>query len=195
MDAAFSDFVKAAISFLVIMDPFVSAMYFLSISKKFKKSEKRAAVNSSTIIAGATLFAFLIAGPLALSLLGITLESFQVAGGIVLLVISMKFILGSLGDKEAVSRDTSIMIIGVPLITGPGVLTTAIILVSTYGILLTSAAALAALTAVWVIMRHAENIQKLIGWWGMEITSRIMGLLLAALAVEFMRKGVEAMLA
>ncbi|MBU0763069.1 MAG: MarC family protein [Candidatus Altiarchaeota archaeon] len=195
MEYLLTDFMKAAFAFLVIMDPFVSALYFLSISKKFKKREKTDAVNSATLIAGTTLFAFLIVGPLVLSVLGITLESFQVAGGLVLFIISVKFILGSMGEVDKVSKNTSIMVIGVPLITGPGVLTTTIMLVLEYGYLLTAAAAMTALSVVWIIMRHSERIEQLIGWWGMETTSRIMGLLLSALAVEFIKNGVTAMLA
>jgi multiple antibiotic resistance protein len=184
------------ISFLVIMNPFTSLAYFLSISKGFTSKEKADAINSATTIAGLTLFIFLVVGPLILNVLGISISSFQVAGGIVLLVISINFILGNLFDrKEEVSKDGSIMIIGVPLITGPGVLTTTIIMVGAYGYLETILAAVPALIVVWLILKMSEHIRRILGTKGMEISSRIMGLLLAAIAVEFIKKGILAIMA
>jgi multiple antibiotic resistance protein len=192
----FDVFGQIFISFLVIMNPFTSVAYFLSISKKFTAKEKANAINTATSIAGATLVVFLALGPLLLSVLGVSVSSFQVAGGIVLMVISINFILGNLFDrKEKVDRDASVMIIGVPLITGPGVLTTTMIMVGAYGYLPTLVAAVSALFVVWVILKMSEPIRSVLGEKGMEISSRIMGLLLAAIAVEFMKKGVLAILA
>jgi multiple antibiotic resistance protein len=192
----FDVFGQIFISFLVIMNPFTSVAYFLSISKKFTSKEKANAINTATSIAGATLVVFLALGPLLLSVLGVSVSSFQVAGGIVLMVISINFILGNLFDRRAeVDRDASVMIIGVPLITGPGVLTTTMIMVGAYGYLPTLVAAVSALFVVWAILKMSEPIRSVLGEKGMEISSRIMGLLLAAIAVEFMKKGVLAIMA
>jgi multiple antibiotic resistance protein len=194
----FDVFSQIFISFLVIMNPFTTAVYFLGISHKFTREEKAEAVNSATVIAGATLLIFLLIGPLLLSFLGVDISSFQVAGGIVLLLISINFIMGDLFDRkddEPKSRDASIMIIGVPLITGPGVLTTTMIMVQEYGRLETGVAAVFALVVVWAVLKLSEPLRKILGVRGMEISSRIMGLLLAAIAVEFMKRGILAIIA
>ncbi|MFH1054660.1 MAG: MarC family protein [Candidatus Altiarchaeota archaeon] len=179
------------ISFLVIMNPFTSVAYFLGISKKFTDKEKADAINHATEIAGITMLVFLVIGPVLLSILGVSISSFQVAGGIVLLVISINFILGNLYDKKReVDVDASIMIIGVPLITGPGVLTTTMIMVAEYGYIPSLIAAIFAIVVVWLILKMSEPLRILLGEKGMAISSRIMGLLLAAIAVEFIKKGI-----
>jgi multiple antibiotic resistance protein len=185
------EFFQVFFSFLVIMDPFASAVYFLNISKKFTEAEKKDAVNAATLVAGATLLLFLAVGPVLLSILGVSTGSFQIAGGVILFIISVNFVLGGVTEKERkLSRNASIMIIGVPLITGPGVLTTTIMMAGAYGHLITLSASAGALAVVWLILRLSERIHGLIGERGMEISSRIMGLLLAAIAVEFIKKGV-----
>ena len=85
-------------AFLIIMDPFVSALYFLGISKTFSRKEKRDAVNLSSMIAGITLVIFLFGGPVIL-IVGDKYPSFKIAGGLVLLIISIKFILGTATDR------------------------------------------------------------------------------------------------
>jgi len=187
----FENFNQIFTSFLVIMNPFTSLVYLLGISRDFTPDEKARAINSATFIAGATLVAFLLLGPIILSLLGVSMSSFQVAGGIVLLVISIRFMLGNrLSASDQGSKDSRIMIIGVPLITGPGVLTTTMIMVGSYGYLQSLAGALAALSIVWLTLKLSDRIGRLLGERGLEISSRIMGLLLAAIAVEFLKRGV-----
>jgi len=189
----FEPFSQVFFSFLIIMNPFTSMVYFLGISKGFTHKDKTSAINSATIIAGATLLVFLLIGPSLLSLLGVNVSSFQVAGGIILMVISIRFMIGARSlksDEGSVSRDASIMIIGVPLITGPGVLTTTIMMVGAYGYFMTLIASMAALAVVWMILNLSETISRVIGRKGIEISARIMGLLLAAIAVEFIKKGI-----
>lgn len=177
------------------MDPLPSAVYFLGISKRFSEKEKREAINFATFIAGFILVLFLIIGTLLLSILGITISSFQIAGGLILLLISIKYALGSfLTREELVTKDTSIIIIGVPLITGPGVLTTTIIMVGTYGHLLTFIGAMVALLVVWLILKCSRLIYSLMGERWIEIFSRLMGMLLVAIAVEFIKRGVLSIL-
>lgn len=187
------DLVKVFLAFLIIMDPFVSALYFMGISKEFSRKEKRDAVNLASLIAGITLAVFLFGGPLILRLLGISIPSFKVAGGLVLLIISVNFILGTATkqDQQKISKNAAIMIIGVPLITGPGVLTTIIILRQTYGLLTTSLGALASMVITWLFLMGADIVHWLLRDKGMEIASRIMGLLLAAIAVQFILGGIQ----
>ena len=83
------------------------------------------------------------------------------------------------------------MIIGVPLITGPGVLTTIIILRQGYGLLMTSLGALASLVITWLFLMGADIVHFLLRDKGMEIASRIMGLLLAAIAIQFILSGIQ----
>lgn len=187
------DFFKVFLAFLIIMDPFMSSLYFVGISRNFSRKEKWDAVNLSALIACFTLVLFLFGGPVILKLLGISIASFKIAGGIVLLIISIAFILGSSKEWEEkkISKDAAIMIIGVPLITGPGVLTTTIIMTGNYGLLVTSLAALASLAVTWLFLMGADLTHFLLRDKGMEIASRIIGLLLAAIAIQFILDGLQ----
>jgi multiple antibiotic resistance protein len=191
--AGIEQFIKVFLAFLIIMDPFVSALYFLGISKAFSRKEKRDAVNLASMIAGITLVIFLFGGPVILDLLGISIASFKIAGGLVLLIISIKFILGTATEQEQgkISKNAAVMIIGVPLITGPGVLTTIIILRQGYGLLMTSLGAFASLVITWLFLIGADIVHFLLRDKGMEIASRIMGLLLAAIAIQFILSGMQ----
>jgi multiple antibiotic resistance protein len=191
--AVIEQFIKVFLAFLVIMDPFVSALYFIGISKDFSRKEKRDAVNLASMIAGITLVVFLFGGPVILELLGISIPSFKIAGGLVLLIISINFILGTATkqDQGKISKNASVMIIGVPLITGPGVLTTIIILRHGYGLLMTSLGALASLVTTWLFLMGVDIVHFLLRDKGMEIASRIMGLLLAAIAIQFILDGFQ----
>ena len=80
--------------------------------------------------------------------------------------------------------------IGTPLLTGPGVITSTIILVQNYGIWIPFIAAILTLCITWLIFRYSTAIYKFIGEQGSEILSRVMGIILAAIAVEFIRKGI-----
>jgi multiple antibiotic resistance protein len=186
-------FIKVFLAFLIIMDPFVSALYFLGISKEFSRKEKRDAVNIASLIAGITLVIFLFGGPVILRLLGISVPSFKIAGGLVLLIISFNFILGTATeqDRQKISKNAAVMIIGVPLITGPGVLTTIIILRQAHGLLMTALGALASLVITWLFLMGADIVHFLLRDKGMEIASRIMGLLLASIAVQFILDGIQ----
>ena len=189
----FKEFVKVFLAFLIIMDPFVSGLYFLEISKGFTRKDKRDAINLASLIAGITLVIFLFGGPAILKLLGISISSFKIAGGLVLLIISISFILGTEMEqnRQKVSRNAAIMIIGVPLITGPGVLTTLIILREVHGILITSLGALASLVTTWLFLMATDGIHFLLRDKGMQIASRVMGLLLASIAIQFILSGIQ----
>lgn len=185
------------VTFFIIMDPFASGVYFLGISKKFTAKEKSDAINFATLIAGVTLIIFLVLGPHILNLLGISVSGFQIAGGIVLLVVALKFIMGTFYQhKEEYLEDkqTSIIIIGVPLITGPGVLTTTILMSHNYGFLITFIGAMIAIFGTWLFLKLSDRIYSIVGERNMEVFSRVFGLLLAAIAVEMMIKGLLSVL-
>ncbi|MFH1246798.1 MAG: MarC family protein, partial [Candidatus Micrarchaeota archaeon] len=96
-------------------------------------------------------------------------------------------------EKDVIKKvPPAALIIGTPLITGPGVITTTILLSGQYGILITGVAAFLALVASWLVLRYSHIITKVIGETGSELLSRIMGLLLVAVAAQFALTGIGA---
>jgi len=181
---------RAFVALFVIMDPFSSLPVFMSLTKNLRARERARAANKAALVAGATLVFFTIFGPILLEALGITVTSFQVAGGIMLFLVAIQFVLGiSFAKEENQKLDVAVVLIAVPLITGPGAMTTAIILSATLGLVPVILAVLFASFATLLVLRLANPLHNFIGVQGAEIMSRLMGLLLGAIAVEFIRNG------
>jgi len=183
-----SEIIPAFIALFIVMDPFTSVPVFISLTRRHSPGKKAEAARIAALVAAGVLVGFLLAGPLALSYLGIRFESFEIAGGILMLLISLSF---ALGIEYGKSEETPVeaVIIGVPLLTGPGVMLTSILLSSTYGIWNVMVAGLASCLASFLIITSSTRIYRIIGRNGLEILSRVMGVLLAAFAVEYIRKG------
>ncbi|MGB9577048.1 MAG: MarC family protein [Candidatus Micrarchaeia archaeon] len=183
--------VESFIVFLVIMDPFSSLPVFLALTRKFKLSERKRAADKAVLVAALPIIVFALTGTTILSLLGISLPAFRIAGGIVLALMGIQLVLSISVHQEKV-RDGSAagVIIGVPLITGPAVITSTIIFSQQVGVLATIAAAALALAVVWGVLRSANFFARLLGSQGMQVLTRIMGLLLTAIAVSMIQKGI-----
>ncbi len=188
-------FIKTFVPLFAIMDPFISVPIFISLTKKMSREKKAGVAKEAIMVAGIILFAFLLVGNQILKYLGITISALRVGGGIVLLLMGLQLVLGfKLQEEEKVGHSSAGLIIGTPLITGPGVITTTILLAnqyetSTVGFLAVVLAALAALILTWIIIKESNFVQQFLGERGIEIFSRVMGLLLTATAVQFMATG------
>ncbi len=182
--------VRAFVALFVIMDPFSSLPVFISMTKNLRARERAHAADRAALVAGATLIFFTIFGPALLEALGITAKSFEVAGGIMLFLVAIQFVLGvSFGKDENKKLDVAVVLIAVPLITGPGAMVTAIVLSATLGLGVVLLAVVLSSLVTWIVLRFANPIHKVVGTQGAEIMSRLMGLLLGAIAVEFIRTG------
>jgi len=181
---------KAAIALFIIMDPFSSLPVFLALTRNIPNRQKAFAANRAALVAGITLLTFTLIGPTFLSIIGVTMQSFTIAGGVLLLLMAISIVMGfdrvQGGEQK---MDVAVVLIAVPLITGPGAMTTATILAVKYGTENVLLAILLSTLGTWLILRAADRIYKFIGKSGNEVLSRITGLLLAAIAVEFIRTG------
>lgn len=184
-------FLKSFITLFVIMDPFASLPVFLSVTRRFSKIEKSKSADKAALVAGSLILVFLFLGPMILSVLGITLSSLQIAGGIILAILGLRLVLFS-DDPEKHALDVGVagVIIGTPLITGPGVITAIMLFVNQYGVLIPLFSSMLSLFLIWVLLKKAEIVQSILGDTFIQVLSRIMGILLVAISVEFVRKGI-----
>ena len=133
---------------------------------------------------------FLFFGTKILGFFGISFESFKVAGGIVLLIFGVKIVLGlRLKENGAKKYEVAAVPLATPLITGPAVITVIILLVNQFGYWLTLIASLLNLVITWIVLRQTQILFKIFGRQGSEVIARIMGLILTALAIEFIKQG------
>lgn len=180
----------------VIMDPFVSIPVLLGISKGQPPEVLRKSADQATAVAGALIFIFLFFGMLILDSLEISIDAFKVAGGVILMLLGLELVLGFSWSKEEEHKDVhaAAILIGTPLITGPGVITTVIVYTNSFGYAVTIIAAVLAVVVTWVILRLAGRIQKLLGPQVINVMSKIMGMLLVAMAIEFIISGLAVLL-
>ncbi len=199
--------ISAAFTLIVILDPLLSVSMFINLTRDLQKSEMIRQAFVATGVAGALMLTFLIFNNLLFDLLGIELESFKVAGGIILFILGLQIVLGldiggsSAGHKNLESTDRigkksmAGVIIGTPVMCGPGTITTVMILGAQDGILLTLGAVILALLCIWLILIFSAQIKKLLGETVLVILSKIVGLLLTAIAVHTIWTGILGLIA
>jgi len=180
-------FMHAFVTLLVIMDPFGGLPVFMTLTKDYSEERAKQSAHRATRVSLILLTIFVFVGEGVLNFFGISMFSFQVGGGLILLLLGLLYVLDiTLGDDKDYSKDIVIPM-ATPLIAGPGAITAIIILVSQYGFLVPLTAMLLNLFIFWLAMYYARYIKKFLGEQGLEIMSRVMGLLLVALAIEMIR--------
>lgn len=181
--------IKAALTLFIIIDPFLSMSMFLTITSGQDKAHIRKQASTAVYVAGIMLFFFLVAGNFLLNIFKISFQSFKIGGGIILLLLGIRTILGA-GFGDPYKYKPSIIIIGTPMLSGPGAMTTVIVLSQTFGALITAIACIIVLLVSWVILEYSYYIQKFLGYKVVEVLSRIMGLFLIAIAVQYVTEGI-----
>ena len=178
------------VTIFLIMDPFPSLITFLRYTKNHSDKERRACATRAVLIAGLIAILFLFLGQILLDLMQITLSDFKIAGGIVIALLGIETVLGiNLGNQAKSNLNDLAVLIATPLLTGPGVVTSIIVLSRDNGILTTLIALLLALFVCWVLFIYSISIRKAAGEQKIEIISRVVGLLLVALGVSFVKQG------
>lgn len=193
-----ADYFTIALKLFIIMDAIGMLPVFLLLSEKMPRAKRNQAADKTMVVAGALLFLFVFAGEFILKFFDITLSSFQVAGGLILLLFGLKMVLGlrlESQKKRAELYEFTAVPMATPLIVGPGTITTVLILNQEYDLLLVCGAALLNLFILWIVLRNANRLYKVLGHQGSEVVSRLMGLVLTAWAVDFIWHGIQALMA
>jgi multiple antibiotic resistance protein len=164
---------------------------FVSLTEGVDRKRQRKVIFQSIMTASIVALAFIGFGPLLLKFIGITVSDFMIAGGILLLAISLSDLLtGEKKQRQADPDSLGAVPIGVPLITGPAVLTTCVLLAGMHGKLVTAVAVIANIALAGVVFSFAEPITQVLGRTGTKTVSKIASLLLTAIAVMLIRRGI-----
>jgi len=183
-------FLLSFIPIFVAMDAIGVLPLYIGFTEHLKKSEKRRVVLQSIVTAFAVGVAFMLVGKWIFKILGVLVADFKIAGGIVLFAISLRDLLQYEKPHHLPAETVGAVPIGIPLITGPAVLTTILILLDSYGAVLTISSFVINLAIVWVTFTYAAMITKFLGKAGSRAFSKIAHLFLAAIAIMMIRKGV-----
>ncbi|MDH7510823.1 MAG: MarC family protein [Methanolinea sp.] len=186
-----SSLLYAFSALFVILDPILSVPIFASMTRGQSSAEISKQAVIAVAVAGFLLYIFLFFNFFIFDILGISLPSFQVAGGFLLFILGMQMALGiDIGRPRDRSPSAAGVIIGTPLLCGPGAITTVILLVNEMGVLIPAAAIALSLGATWIILRFSAEIQRLLGDCVTEIMARVLGMLVAAIAVKIIADGI-----
>ncbi len=200
---------NAFVTILVTIDPPGLAPLFLAVTRGMTRDQRRQVSIRSSIIAFAVLALFALAGAAILSVFGITLPAFRVAGGFLLFFIAFEMVFEKRNDRKEKISDVAItkdhiqniaaFPLAIPLIAGPGAISATVLLSGS----MSGWAAQAALVAIifvcialtYVVFILAERIDGILGQTGRSILTRLLGVILAALAVQFVADGIKALMA
>jgi multiple antibiotic resistance protein len=185
------NFLWCFVPLFVAVDAFGVLPLFMSLTAELTAERRRRIVLQSVLTAGTVALAFTLVGRPGLRALGISVSDFMMAGGLLLFALSLRDLLSVEKEKSRVDLDTlGAVPIGVPLITGPAVLTTCMLLADQHGMVPTLAATVANILIAGVVFWFARPIGRALGDAGAKILSKMAALLLASIGVMMIRRGV-----
>jgi multiple antibiotic resistance protein len=198
---------NALATLLVTVDPPAIAPMFLALTVNMTTAEKRQVAWRATLIAALALTFFALAGQKLLVLLGITLPAFRIAGGLLLFWIAFEMVFDRRGERKSHVARTAIdqdhirnvaaFPLAIPLMAGPGAITATMLLAGqTNGDISLMVVLILLLFFVcglcWIVFRFAETLSSLLGVTGNVVLTRLLGIVLTALAVQFVLDGAKA---
>ena len=186
-------YILTFIPIFVAVDAIGNIPLFISLVEGMNKHQRNRVISESVTTATVVAIIFMFIGKWVLRLIGITIADFQIAGGVLLFVISIRLLLPG-ASKGILSnghdKDVGVFPLGTPLITGPAVLTTTLMMLDSFGIMPTFVSLVINMLIVWITLAKADFIMKLMGQGGTRAFSKIMYILLAAIGVMMVRRGI-----
>jgi multiple antibiotic resistance protein len=193
--------VPAFVTLFVIIDPIGLAPLFLALTRGMTAEERERVGRRALLVAFALLLAFGLLGERLLTAIGISLPAFRISGGLLLFVIAFDMLFERRTDRREAKaselpQDPSVFPLAMPLIAGPGALATMVLLSSRHGddpAMLLGIHLVMALVLVitWVLFRMSGLVARALGHIGIVVLTRLFGILLAALAVQFVLDGLR----
>ena len=190
MAASLDNFLKAFIPLFVAIDPIGLAAVFLAMGAGVPVERRKKIATQATWTGGLVALLFLFLGQTIFTALGITAGDFQIAGGLILFIIAARDLVQSAAEVPAkLADDFGVVPLGMPLIAGPASITTLILLAETLGWLVTLVSLVANLVLVVLAFAYSDWLGRKISVTGLRAISKIISLLLAAIAVNMIRHG------
>ncbi len=195
MEAQILDLARGIISLFLIVDPLGNIPIFISLTRDLSEKDRWRAFETAVITGFSLLLMFSVAGRWVLELFNITLESFKVAGGALLIVLAFQLLTKNELEEPGSPEESGVVPLGIPLLAGPGAITTTIVSLETIGTILTLISVIVVAALTWLILRFINPIYRFLGRTGSLIISKIMAMLIAAIAVQYMLEGIMEYLA
>jgi multiple antibiotic resistance protein len=187
-----------------VLNPIGAIPTLISLTSNYTPEERRKVIERSITVAGGVIIGFMFIGVYIFDVLGISISDFELAGGVLLFKVAFDMLQGKTSntkltadeEKESLSKDEiGVVPLGMPLLAGPGTITTTMIYFNlrSTGLedkVMVFVAVLLVIISAFIVLRSSTLLFKRLGRTGSMIISRVMGLLLAAIGVEFMANGI-----
>lgn len=192
-ESFFEDLIRSTIALFVVIDPIGSVPVFIALTQKMEKAERKSVTKIAIITAAGLLFLFAVAGTQILTIFGITISSFMVAGGILLFIVAIELLThGEWRFAAGGTKDESgVVPLAFPLLAGPGAITTVMISYQTAGLLATAVSILIVIGLTFLVLTYVDRIYKVLGRRGSIVVTRVFAVLVAAIAVQFIVDGIR----
>ena len=184
-------------SLFTVIDPIAATPVFASITKDATHAAARRIAIRACLVALGVLVLFAVSGAFVFRMFGITIDAFRIGGGIVFLVVGLPMLTGKEHGKEGphAGRDPSVVPLGVPLIGGPGAITTVMVLMGqstgALQIAVVMAALLLAMVATCAILVLSPLLTRHLGAAGLELVTKVMGLIILVIGIQFIINGIR----
>ncbi|MFQ6036394.1 MAG: MarC family protein [Sedimentisphaerales bacterium] len=182
------------ISIFVAVDAIGVLPIFISLTEAVEPAQRTKIIIQSMLTAISLAVGFIFLGRAVFKVLGITMADFMIAGGAILFCLAVTDIINPVKKRRIPSQELGVVPLGTPLIVGPAVLTTSMVIISQYGLFATLISVLVNILLAGIIFSLSSILIKVLGEAGSKALSKIMSLLLAAIAVMMVRKGISVFL-
>ncbi len=179
------------IPLFIVLDAPGNLPIVVALTQGIERKERFKAINTSIVTATLVGLAFLFFGQLILKALGISVGSFAVAGGIILLVLSIKYMITGHMVEAIKEEMVAIVPIGTPLLAGPATITTLLFLTTQFSIWIVLLAFALNMAAAWLIFVAGDRIMGFLGQGGIKAISKVFALLLASIAIDLVIRGLN----
>jgi len=203
-ELVWTEYTRFGVALLAVLNPLAAIPIFLALTEGYTAAERHRTAFVTALTVGGLLCAAALAGESLLAMMGTSLASFRVGGGIVVLMMAISMLMAQPGsvrqtpeeaEASADKEGVAVVPLGIPLLAGPGAISTAIIQMDRGTGTVHAALVLVCIAVVacvcWLVLRFAEPIGRWIGRIGLNVLVRIFGLVLTAIAVEFIANGLR----
>ena len=186
------DLVRATVALFIIVDPVGTVPLFANLTKSMKPAARNKMLRTVAYVGAALLVVFALVGQQLLALFGITLPSFEIAGGLLLLILSLEILF----RRERVAKtespeDSGVIPIAFPLLVGPGAITTTMLTLDAYGLPVALASIAIVMFLTWTVMKLTPKIHSVLGKTGSSVIAQVMGVFIAAIAIQYIITGLQ----
>jgi multiple antibiotic resistance protein len=191
-EAFLFDVLRTTVALFIIVDPIGTVPVVFTLTKDMGIEAKRRNFRIAAYTGSALLVAFALAGERILSIFGISLYSFMIAGGILLLLLSMDILIrGESTQRIGSVEDVGAVPIAIPLLVGPGAITTTIVQLQSSGYAAVLISIVIVMFFTWLILRSEDKIFMLLGQNGSAVIAKLMAVFIAAIGIQYVLTGIQ----